>query len=166
MRAVIRGRIWKFGDDVDTDQIYPGKYLPLTDKSEMGRHAMEGVPGREDFAKAVNPGDIIVAGKNFGCGSSREHAPAALKESGISVVIARSFARIFYRNSVNMALPVLECEAIDGLSEGDTIEVNLQTGEITNLRSSEACRCSPFSGLELDILEAGGLIQYLSKTEP
>jgi len=131
MRPVIRGKIWKFGDDVDTDQIYPGKYLPLTDRSEMGPHAMEGVPGREGFARAVATGDIIVAGKNFGCGSSREHAPVAIKESGISVVIAKSFARIFYRNSVNMALPVLECDAVDRFSEGDTVKVNLHTGEIT-----------------------------------
>ncbi|RLF60724.1 MAG: 3-isopropylmalate dehydratase small subunit, partial [Thermoplasmata archaeon] len=102
----IRGKAWRFGDNIDTDQIFPGAYLTLTDVEEMGKHAMEGVPGKEDFAKRVNKGDIIVAGKNFGCGSSREQAPIAIKGCGISLVIAKSFARIFYRNAVNIGLPI------------------------------------------------------------
>ena len=159
----MKGKIWIFGDDIDTDQIYPGKYLPLTNPSEMALHAMEGVPGREGFASEVAPGDIVVAGRNFGCGSSREHAPLALKEAGIALVIAKSFARIFYRNSVNMALPVLECDAVDQFSEGDTVEVNLHEGEVKNLKNSRTYTCSPLSGLELEILEAGGLIDYLRK---
>jgi 3-isopropylmalate/(R)-2-methylmalate dehydratase small subunit len=159
----LKGKIWIFGDDIDTDQIYPGKYLPLTDVSEMALHAMEGVPGKEGFAAQATPGDIIVAGRNFGCGSSREHAPVALKELGIALVMAKSFARIFYRNSVNMALPILECDAVDQLSEGDTLEVDLHKGEVKDLSSSKIYACSPLSGLELEILEAGGLIDYLRK---
>jgi 3-isopropylmalate/(R)-2-methylmalate dehydratase small subunit len=159
----MKGKIWIFGDDIDTDQIYPGKYLPLTDPSEMALHAMEGVPGREGFASEAAPGDIVVAGRNFGCGSSREHAPLALKEVGIALVIAKSFARIFYRNSVNMALPVLECDAVDQFSEGDTVEVSLHEGEVKNLNSSRTYACAPLSGLELEILQAGGLIDYLRK---
>ncbi len=163
MKSVIKGKVWKFGDDIDTDQIFPGQYLPLTDKSEMALHAMEGVPGRENFAAEVKPGDIIVAGKNFGCGSSREHAPVAIKEAGVVLVVAKSFARIFYRNSVNMALPILECAAVEELSDGDVIEVNPQKGEIKNLNNSNTYPCSQLSGLELELLETGGLIEYLRK---
>jgi len=159
----MKGRVWAFGDDIDTDQIFPGKYLPLTDPSEMALHAMEGVPGKEGFAAAAKPGDIVVAGRNFGCGSSREHAPLALKELGIALVIARSFARIFYRNSVNVALPVLECDSAADFSAGDVVEVDLREGTVKNLRNLKIHRCSPLSGLELDILEAGGLIEYLRK---
>ena len=104
---IIKGKVWCFGDDVDTDQIYPGKYLPITDKQEMALHAMEGAPGGEEFIENVEPGDIIVAGRNFGCGSSREHAIVAIHGIGISLVIARSFARIFHRNAVNTGLPIL-----------------------------------------------------------
>lgn len=163
MRSIIRGRVWKFGDDIDTDQIFPGKYLPLTSKSEMALHAMEGVPGKENFAKEVAPGDIIVAGKNFGCGSSREHAPVAIKEVGIAVVVAKSFARIFYRNSVNMALPILQCDAVDELSDEDVIEADVREGQIKNLKNSRIYQCTPFSGLELEIVKAGGLIEYLRR---
>ncbi|KPJ50795.1 3-isopropylmalate dehydratase [candidate division TA06 bacterium DG_26] len=163
MRVATRGRIWKFGDDIDTDQIFPGKYLTLTDKSEMARHAMEGVPGRTSFAESVTPGDVIVAGRNFGCGSSREHAAVAIKGTGIAAVIAKSFARIFYRNCVNMALPILECDAVDELAEGDTVEVDLRKGTVRNLTSSREYCCSGLSGLEFEILGTGGLIEYLKK---
>ena len=118
---ILRGKVWQFGDDIDTDQIYPGKYLPLTDKQEMARHAMEGTENGPDFLNQVRNGDIIVAGKNFGCGSSREHAPVAIKGAGISVVIAESFARIFHRNCVNTGLPILILESTAGLGNGDVI---------------------------------------------
>ncbi len=161
MNASLRGRSWCFGNDIDTDQIYPGKYLPLTDKKEMVQHAMEGVPEGENFIKNVKPGDILVAGKNFGCGSSREHAAIAIRGAGISVIIARSFARIFYRNCVNMALPILELQAADEFKTDDELEVNLETGEILNLTRKKKYQAQPVSGLEMEIMHAGGLIEYL-----
>jgi 3-isopropylmalate/(R)-2-methylmalate dehydratase small subunit len=159
----IRGRVWTFGDDIDTDQIYPGKYLPLTDKAEMALHAMEGVPGSEGFTKGSAPGDIVVAGKNFGCGSSREHAPVSLREKGIALVIARTFARIFYRNAVNIGLPILECGEVERFQDGDEIEVDPLRGEIRNLRDSSVIRAKSLSSLEMEIMRAGGLIRFLKR---
>ncbi|MCD6571950.1 MAG: 3-isopropylmalate dehydratase small subunit [Thermoplasmata archaeon] len=159
----MRGRAWKFGDNIDTDQIFPGAYLTLTDVEEMGRHAMEGVPGREDFAKKVNKGDIIVAGKNFGCGSSREQAPIAIKGSGISAVIAKSFARIFYRNAVNIGLPILECKDADRIEDGDILEIDLEKGMIKNLSTNKILEATPLTSLEFEIMKAGGLIRYLKR---
>ena len=161
----IRGKAWKFGDNIDTDQIFPGAYLTLTDVEEMGKHAMEGVPGKEDFAKRVNKGDIIVAGKNFGCGSSREQAPIAIKGCGISLVIAKSFARIFYRNAVNIGLPIMECKDVDMIDEGDTLEVDLESGEIRDIEKNITLRGSPVTSLEFEIMKAGGLISYLKNRE-
>ena len=161
----IRGKAWKFGDNIDTDQIFPGAYLTLTDIEEMGKHAMEGVPGKEDFAKRVNKGDIIVAGKNFGCGSSREQAPIAIKGCGISLVIAKSFARIFYRNAVNIGLPIMECKDVDMIDEGDTLEVDLESGEIRDIEKNITLRGSPVTSLEFEIMKAGGLISYLKNRE-
>lgn len=160
----VRGRAWKFGDNIDTDQIFPGAYLTLTDIKEMAKHVMEGVPGKEDFAKKVKKGDIIVAGKNFGCGSSREQAPISIKESGVSVVIAKSFARIFYRNAVNIGLPIIECDEVEKIDEGDELEVDLSNGEIKNLSKGINLKGKPISDLELEIMKAGGLIQYMKKT--
>ena len=160
---ILRGRAWKFGDNIDTDQIFPGAYLTLTDVEEMGRHAMEGVPGREDFAKKVNKGDIIVAGKNFGCGSSREQAPIAIKGSGISAVIAKSFARIFYRNAVNIGLPILECKDADRIEDGDILEIDLEKGMIKNLSTNKILEATPLTSLEFEIMKAGGLIRYLKR---
>jgi 3-isopropylmalate/(R)-2-methylmalate dehydratase small subunit len=159
----IHGRAWTFGDDIDTDQIYPGKYLPLTDKGEMALHAMEGVPESDAFMKEARDGDIVVAGKNFGCGSSREHAPVSLKEKGIALVIARSFARIFYRNAVNIGLPILESEDVDKIKNGDELQVNALTGEIRNLRDGSTIRSHPLSSLEMEIMGEGGLLDYLKK---
>jgi 3-isopropylmalate/(R)-2-methylmalate dehydratase small subunit len=159
--AFIRGRSWCFGHDIDTDQIYPSKYLPLTDKAEMVQHAMEGVPEGEIFIKKVKPGDILVAGKNFGCGSSREHAAVAIRGAGISVIIAQSFARIFYRNCVNMALPILELKEAKAIKTGDELEVNIETGEIRDLTTGQQYRAQPVSGLEMEIMHAGGLLEYL-----
>ena len=161
----IRGKAWKFGDNIDTDQIFPGAYLTLTDVEEMGKHAMEGVPGKEDFAKRVNKGDIIVAGKNFGCGSSREQAPIAIKGCGISLVIAKSFARIFYRNAVNIGLPIMECKDVDMIDEGDTLEVDLESGEIRDIEKNITLKGSPVTSLEFEIMKAGGLISYLKSRE-
>jgi len=160
---ILRGKAWKFGDNIDTDQIFPGAYLTLTDVEEMGRHAMEGVPGREDFAKKVNKGDIIVAGKNFGCGSSREQAPIAIKGSGISAVIAKSFARIFYRNAVNIGLPILECKDADRIEDGDILEIDLEKGMIKNLSTNKILEATPLTSLEFEIMKAGGLIRYLKR---
>jgi len=161
LNNTFKGRVWKFGDDIDTDQIYPGKYLPLTDKTEMAKHAMEGTDGGEDFLKNVKQGDIIVAGKNFGCGSSREHAAIAIKGAGINIVIAESFARIFHRNCINTALPILELKEAKEIKKGDILEVNIETGEIKNLTQNKTYRAEPISQLEKDIINAGGLLQYL-----
>lgn len=162
----IKGKAWRFGDDIDTDQIFPGAYLTLTDVEEMGKHAMEGVPGREDFAKKVDRGDIIVAGKNFGCGSSREQAPIAIKGSGVSVVVAKSFARIFYRNAVNIGLPIIECKEVEKIQDGDTLEINLVTGDIENKTRNLSLSGTPVTSLEFEIMKAGGLIPYLKQKEP
>ena len=161
----IKGRAWRFGDNIDTDQIFPGAYLTLTDIEEMGKHAMEGVPGREDFARKVNKGDIIVAGKNFGCGSSREQAPIAIKGCGISLVIAKSFARIFYRNAVNIGLPIMECKDIDKIDDGDILEVDLESGEINDIDKNITLKGSSVTSLEFEIMKAGGLIPYLKNKE-
>ena len=161
----LKGRAWKFGDNIDTDQIFPGAYLTLTDVEEMGKHAMEGVPGREDFAKKVNKGDIIVAGKNFGCGSSREQAPIAIKGCGVSVVMAKSFARIFYRNAVNIGLPIMECADVDKIEDGDVLEVDLESGEIKVVNKDLILKGSPLTSLEFEIMKAGGLIPYLKSRE-
>ncbi|MCX7995489.1 MAG: 3-isopropylmalate dehydratase small subunit [candidate division WOR-3 bacterium] len=159
-----RGRVWRFGDDIDTDQIYPGKYLPLTDKTEMAKHAMEGTDRGEEFLKNVKTGDIIVAGKNFGCGSSREHAAIAIKGAGVSLVIAESFARIFHRNCVNTALLTFELKEAKEINDGDIIEVNIDTGEVKNLTQNKVYKAEPVSELEKKIINAGGLLNYLKST--
>jgi len=161
MTEYLIGRAWKFGDNIDTDQIYPGQYLPLTDKEEMAKHLMEGVRGRENFRQQMSKGDIIVGGRNFGCGSSREHAAVAIVCSRIAVVIAQSFARIFYRNCVNVALPILECEDANEIEEGDRLEVELGTGNIINLTKTRPLKAKPLHPLEMEIMKAGGLLKYL-----
>ncbi len=161
----IKGRVWKFGDDIDTDQIYPGKYLPLTDKKEMARHAMEGTDKGERFLKEIKASDIIVAGKNFGCGSSREHAPVAIKGIGVSVVIAESFARIFHRNCVNTGLPILVLDDTRRLEDGDMLEVDFKSGAIRNATKDEVLQAVTLSALEVEIMEAGGLLSYLKGIE-
>lgn len=161
----LKGKVWKFGDDIDTDQIYPGKYLPLTDKDEMARHAMEGTEKGAAFLKGVMQGDIIVAGKNFGCGSSREHAPVAIRGIGISVVIAESFARIFHRNCVNTGMPILILESTAGLNRGDILEVDLETGSITDMTTRKSLQAATLSPLEMGIMSAGGLLAYLKKND-
>ena len=158
---IAKGRAWRFGDDIDTDQIYPGKYLPLTNKHEMAHHAMEGADKGDEFIAKVKQGDIIVAGKNFGCGSSREHAAVAIKGSGVSLIIAQSFARIFRRNAVNIGLPILELSTADTIKNGDLLSVDVTTGEITNITQDKVYRAATVSPLEMEIIKAGGLLQYL-----
>jgi len=154
------GKVHKFGADIDTDAIIPARYLNTFDPVELARHCMEDAD--PEFPNKVKVGDIIVADKNFGCGSSREHAPIAIKAAGVSCVIAKSFARIFYRNSINIGLPILECElAYDAILEGDEIEVDLETGLVRNLRSQEEYQATPFPAFMQDIMASGGLINYV-----
>jgi len=147
-------RAWKFGDDVDTDAIIPGRFLTINDPKELARHAFEGV--RPDFKPS--PGDVIVAGENFGCGSSREHAPMALKGAGIKCVIAKSFARIFFRYAINIGLPLLECQNADRIADGDILEV--EDGNIRNVTKGEVYETAPLPGFLDDIVRSGGLIDY------
>ena len=166
MKKIIKGRAWVVGDDIDTDQIYHGQYLPLTDPKEMARHAMEFVPGMENFSREVKPDDIVVAGKNFGCGSSREHAVICLMENKVGCVVAESFARIFYRNAINSGFPLLECrEILKKVKTKDELKIDLETGEIKNLTSGETIQGNRLSGLESEITEAGGLLNYLKKSK-
>lgn len=162
---IVKGRVWKFGNDIDTDQIYPGKYLPLTDKQEMARHAMEGTNRGDEFINGVREGDIIVAGSNFGCGSSREHAPVAIKGIGVSVVIAESFARIFHRNCVNTGLPILFLSETKRVRDGDILEVDVVKGTIKNQTTAEEMKAGTLSELELEIMRAGGLLAYLKSAD-
>jgi methanogen homoaconitase small subunit len=154
---MIRGKAWVFGDDVDTDVIIPGKYLRTKDSSLWASHVMEGL--RPEFASKVKKGDIIVAGRNFGCGSSREQAPLALKEAGVSVVVARSFARIFYRNAINVGLPLMEADV--QAEEGDVVEVDLSAGRVNvGGRTYQGTKLPPFL---MEILAEGGLVAHRRK---
>lgn len=156
---IFQGKAHKFGRDIDTDVIIPATYLVTFDPQELAKHCME--PVAPDFAQQVTTGDIMVAEENFGCGSSREHAPLAIKGTGISCVLAKSFARIFYRNAINTALPILECpEAVDGISAGDEIKIDTDTGQITNLTTGSVWQAKPFPEFIAGIIEAGGLIEY------
>jgi 3-isopropylmalate/(R)-2-methylmalate dehydratase small subunit len=149
-----------YGDNVDTDVIIPARYLNTIDKKELASHCMEDID--KTFVQRVKAGDIMVAGYNFGCGSSREHAPIAIKESGISLVIARSFARIFYRNSINIGLAIIECpEAVDGISEGDVVEADLDAGIIYNRTTGKQFQTKPFPAFIQKIIENGGLVESI-----
>ena len=157
----VTGTVHKYGDNVDTDVIIPARYLNTADHKELASHCMEDID--KDFVKNVKEGDIIVATENFGCGSSREHAPIAIKASGISCVIANTFARIFYRNAINTALPILECkEASEKIENGDKVEVNFDTGVITNLTKNETYKAQPFPQFMKDIINAGGLLKSIN----
>ena len=157
---ILKGKAYKFGDDVNTDDIIAAKYLVSTDAKELGSHCLESIS--PDFARQVAPGDIIVAGKNFGCGSSREHAPLAIKGCGVSAVIARSFAAIFFRNSINIGLPFLELEDVDKIKEGDLLEIDLTSGIIKNLSQNASYKTEPFPGFLQEIVEKGGLMKWVS----
>ena len=158
----IEGRVWKFGDNVDTDLIIPARFLNVSDKKELAKNCF--VDARPEFYEQVVRGDIIVGGDNFGCGSSREHAPVALKEAGISTIIAKGFARIFYRNSFNIGLSILESdEAVDSLEDGDEAFVDLSTGEILNKSKGKQFFAKPIPDFMREIIQSGGLVEYIKK---
>ena len=157
-----KGFVHKYGDNVDTDVIIPARYLNIADKKELATHCMEDID--KTFVTRVKAGDIMVGGENFGCGSSREHAPVAIKAAGISVVIAKSFARIFYRNSINIGLPIMECpEAVDAISAGDTVSVDFTTGLITDETTGKTFQAEPFPPFIQKIIADGGLMKSLTK---
>jgi 3-isopropylmalate/(R)-2-methylmalate dehydratase small subunit len=159
---MLKGKVHKYGADVNTDVIIPARYLNIYDPAELAKHCMEDID--EDFLKRVEPGDIVVATTNFGCGSSREHAPMALKAAGISCVIAKSFARIFFRNAINIGLPLLESdEAVDNTEAGDIVEVDLSRGEIKNVTKNLTFTASPYPDFMAEIIASGGLIEYTKK---
>lgn len=159
MANVVKGKVWKYGSDVDTDVIIPARYLNTSDPAELAKHCMEDIDAA--FAKNVKPGDIIVAEDNFGCGSSREHAPISIKAAGVSAVIANTFARIFYRNALNIGLPILECpEAVQGISKGDEVEIDLANGIIKNITRNKTYQAAPFPEFMQELIKAGGLVNY------
>ena len=168
-KKILRGRAWVFGDDVDTDLIYHNKYLAETDPKKMPQYSFEYYPGKEKFAKEAKPGDFVVAGRNFGCGSSREHAVYCLKELGVPVVLAESFSRIYYRNAINNGYPVLFVNGLsqsikDGkIKDGDELEVDLEKGEIKDITNGNSFHGDAVADLEMDIMKAGGLIEYLKE---
>ena len=156
----MKGKTWKFGNDVDTDLILPGRYLVLRSEIDLAKHVMEGAD--PEFSKKVNKGDIIVGGKNLGCGSSREHAPIAIKGAGISAVVAESFARIFYRNSINIGLPLIEIKDISkNVSQGDELEIDMEKGILKNLTTGKEFEIKGLPEFMVEILDEGGLIPYL-----
>ena len=158
----VRGNVFCYGDNVDTDVIIPARYLNTPDAGELAKHAMEDID--PSFVKRVRPGDMIVAGWNFGCGSSREHAPLVLKTNKVGCIIAKSFARIFYRNAINIGMPILECEeACNKIEDGDEIEVHFDTGVIENITRKESYQAQPFPPFIQGIIDAGGLMPYLRK---
>ena len=155
------GTVFKYGNDVDTDVIIPARYLNTSSETELAAHCMEDID--KEFVKKVKPGDIIVAEDNFGCGSSREHAPIAIKASGVSLVIANSFARIFYRNSINIGLPILECpEAVAAIAAGDTVSCDLAKGEIVDETTGKTFQAEPFPAFIQNIIDKGGLIKSIA----
>ena len=155
---VITGKVWKFGDNIDTDLIIAARYLNTSDPHKLAEHVMEDAD--PEFVKKLNPGDIIVAGENFGCGSSREHAPIALKAAGVSAIVAKSFARIFYRNAFNMGLPIFELKECDRIVEGDLIKIDLQKGEIADLDKQTTFTFAAIPPFMQELLAAGGLMNY------
>jgi 3-isopropylmalate/(R)-2-methylmalate dehydratase small subunit len=158
----LKGKVHKYGANVDTDAIIPARYLSISEPGGLAQHCMEDIDS--EFLTKVEPGDIIVADTNFGCGSSREHAPLAIKAAGISCVIAKSFARIFFRNAINIGLPLLECsQAVDGTESGDTLEVDLATGEIKNITRGKTFIAEPYPDFMMGIINAGGLVEYTKK---
>lgn len=158
------GLAHKYADNIDTDVIIPARYLNTADHKELAAHCMEDIDA--DFVKRVRPGDIMVGGANFGCGSSREHAPIAIKESGISCVIAKTFARIFYRNSINIGLAILECpEASENIADGDEVEIDFESGVIQNLTKNQTYQAQPFPPFIMDIIRKGGLLKSIQQSE-
>ncbi|NLD35439.1 MAG: 3-isopropylmalate dehydratase small subunit [Desulfatiglans sp.] len=158
----IKGKVWKFGDNIDTDVIIPARFLNVSDKDILAKNCFADL--RPEFGCSVVKGDVIVGGSNFGCGSSREHAPLAIKAAGIGVIVAKSFARIFYRNAFNIGLPILESkEAVEAIMDGDTVSVDLISGEITNVNKGVKYQASPIPDFMRAIIDAGGLVEYVKK---
>lgn len=161
---MMEGKVWRYGDNVDTDVIIPARYLNIADPLELAKHTMEDID--TSFAPNVKAGDIMVAGKNFGCGSSREHAPLVIKVSGIACIVADSFARIFYRNAINIGLPILELgEAVERIKQGDILAVDLGAGILINKTTGEEFKVQPLPGFIQEIAQAGGLINYVRGTK-
>lgn len=159
---ILKGKVHKYGDNVNTDVIIPGRYMNLYEPEDLAAHCMEDIDA--DFVKNVQPGDIMVATTNFGCGSAREHAPLSIKSAGISCIIAKGFARIFFRNAMNIGLPLLECEeVVDSTEPGDVMEVNLSIGEIKNVSKNMLFKAKPYSDFMAELIAAGGLIEYTRK---
>ena len=159
MAEKLRGKVWKYGDNIDTDAIVPARYLNVSTAKELAEHCMEDIDA--GFATQVQPGDIIVGQSNFGCGSSREHAPLAIKGAGVSCVVASSFARIFYRNAINIGLPILECpEAVEATEAGQTLQVDLERGMVSNVDTGQTFQAGPYPPFLMGIINAGGLIPY------
>ena len=164
MEKVMKGKAWKFGNNIDTDQIYPGIYVELTEMEDIKKHALSG-SAEPKFADEVQPGDIVVAGTNFGCGSSREHAAMTLKGAGVGAVLAESFGRIFFRNAINLGLPVIVCPGISKCAQkGDEIRIDLETGEVTDVTRGKVLKTTPFSPYVLNILESGGIKNMIRKS--
>ena len=159
----LKGKVWKFGDDVNTDEIIAAKHLVHTDEKELGKYCMEGI--HPDFSSRVSKGHIIVAGKNFGCGSSREHAPLAIKGCGIGCVVAKSFAGIFLRNSINIGLPLVECKQTKKIKEGDELIIDFDKGKIKNISQHSEYQVTKFPGFLEDIILSGGLMAWIKKTK-
>jgi 3-isopropylmalate/(R)-2-methylmalate dehydratase small subunit len=159
---MLKGKVHKYGANVDTDAIIPARYLNISDPAELAKHCMEDID--EDFVKRVKRGDIMMATTNFGCGSSREHAPIAIKAAGISCIIAKSFARIFFRNAINIGLPLLECDqAVDETKAGDNLEVDLSNGRIKNLTKGTEFKAKAYPNFMGELIAAGGLVEYTKK---
>jgi 3-isopropylmalate/(R)-2-methylmalate dehydratase small subunit len=159
---MLKGKVHKYGANVDTDAIIPARYLNVSDPAELAKHCMEDID--QDFVKRVKPGDIMMATTNFGCGSSREHAPIAIKAAGISCIIAKSFARIFFRNAINIGLPLLECDrAVDETEASDTLEVELSSGRIKNLTKNMEFQAEAYPDFMAELIAAGGLVEYTKK---
>ena len=154
----MQGKVWKFGDNIDTDLIIAARYLNTSEPSELAKYVMEDAD--PDFVSKMNRGDIIVAGENFGCGSSREHAPIALKEAGVSAIVAPTFARIFYRNAFNMGLPIFELKESSEINEGDTIKVDMDAGEVINITQAKTYKFTPIPEFMQELVDAGGLISF------
>lgn len=160
----MKGKAWKFGNNIDTDQIYPGIYVELTEMEDIKKHALSG-SAEPKFADEVQPGDIVVAGTNFGCGSSREHAAMTLKGAGVGAVLAESFGRIFFRNAINLGLPVIVCPGISKCAQkGDEIRIDIETGEVTDVTRGKVLKTTPFSPYVLNILESGGIKNMIRKS--
>ena len=162
MQNTLKGKAFVYGPNIDTDQIYPGRFLDLTDADQVGKHAMEGADA--NFVREVQPGDLIVASTNFGCGSSREHAAVTLKASGVGAVLADSFGRIFYRNAINLGIPLIVCTGISSkVKRGDVISVDMTTGKVTNETTGATAEAQPLSGYVMNILDSGGIKPMIKK---